>query len=436
GKGAGFSTILSPNSGPDTAFLTVTLKSEGRSTKTSEYVKRLRGVLAEKFPQDQFLFVTGGIINAALNEGVAAPINVQVSAGTVAATRKAAEQIVEKVREIPGAADVQIAQALDYPQFDLKVDRTRAAYFGLTQKDIAENVVTAFSSSVGYAPTIWVDPKTGVDFFIGVQYEDNEVDSLDELRNLPLPVMAEDGPTTIPLSEVAEIRRVNIPGEIAHYNIARVSDVYVNTQDRDLKSLAAEVEKVVGGMTFDKGVGVTLRGPATKMKEGASSLGWGLLTAAVLVYLVMMAQFRSAVDPLIIMLAVPLGLTGVLGILYLTGTYINIQSLMGTLMMIGVVVNNSILLVDFANQMRARGYDSTKAALTAACVRLRPILMTAFVLVASMLPLSLELAPGSEAMAPLARALIGGMLVSTFLTLFLVPCVYAVVKPDPQPATA
>ena len=434
GKGAGFSTILSPNSGPDSAFLTVTLNNEGRTTKTGEYVKQLRGILAKKFPQDQFLFVTGGIINAALNEGVAAPINVQVSAGTVAATRKAAEAIVERVREIEGAADVQIAQALDYPQFDLQVDRTRAAYFGLTQKDIAENVVTAFSSSVGYAPTIWVDPNTGVDFFIGVQYEDNEVDSLDELRNLPLSVTTEEGPTTIPLSEVAEVRRVNIPGEVAHYNIARVSDVYVNTQDRDLKSLAAEVERVVSGMTFDKGVEVTLRGPASKMKEGASSLGWGLLTAAILVYLVMMAQFRSLVDPLIIMLAVPLGLTGVLGILYFTGTHINIQSLMGTLMMIGVVVNNSILLVDFANQLRARGYDSARAALTAACVRLRPILMTAFVLVASMLPLSLELAPGSEAMAPLARALIGGMLVSTFLTLFLVPCVYAVVKPNPQPA--
>ena len=436
GKGAGFSTILSPNSGPDTAFLTVTLNSKGRGTSTREYVKQLRGILAEKFPQDQFLFVTGGIINAALNEGVAAPINVQVSAGTVVATRKAAEKIVKKVREIEGSADVQIAQALDYPQFDLKVDRTRAAYFGLTQKDIAENVVTAFSSSVGYAPTIWVDPKTGVDFFIGVQYEDNEVESLDELRNLPLSVTTEDGPTTIPLSEVAEIHRVNIPGEIAHYNIARVSDVYVNTQDRDLKSLAAEVQEVVDGMEFDKGVAVTLRGPATKMKEGASSLGWGLLTAAVLVYLIMMTQFRSAVDPLIIMIAVPLGLTGVLGVLWLTGTYINIQSLMGTLMMIGVVVNNSILLVDFANQLMAKGYDAAKAAMTAAHVRLRPILMTAFVLVASMLPLSLELAPGSEAMAPLARALIGGMLVSTFLTLFLVPCVYAVVKRAPAPAAA
>lgn len=436
GKGAGFSTILSPNSGPDTAFLTVTLNDKGRSTSSREYVEQLRHILAERFPQDQFFFVTGGIINAALNEGVAAPINVQVSAGTVAATRAAAEKIVERLRDIPGAADVNIAQALDYPQFDVTVDRTQAAYFGLNQREIAENVVTAFSSSVGYAPNIWVDPATGVDFFIGVQYEDNVVDSLDELRSLPLSIQGENGPTTIPLSEVATIQRVNIPGEIAHFNIARVTDVYVNTEGRDLKSLAAAVQEAVDEMEFAKGVSVTLRGPVTKMQEGASSLGWGLLTAAVLVYLVMMAQFRSVIDPLIIMLSVPLGLTGVLAILFVTGTTINIQSLMGTLMMIGVVVNNSILLVDFANQLRKKGVASAKAAWMAACVRLRPILMTAFVLVASMLPLSLTLAPGSETMAPLARAMIGGMLVSTLLTLFLVPCVYAMVKPDSQPASA
>lgn len=436
GKGAGFSTILSPNSGPDSAFLTVTLESKGRRVSTREYVRRLRSTLAEKFPGEQFLFVTGGIINAALNEGVAAPIDIQVSAGSLDAIRGAAEKIVEKVREIPGTADVQIAQALDYPQFDLRVDRTRAAYFGLTQKDIAENVVTAFSSSVGYAPTIWVDPKTGVDFFIGVQYEDNEVNSLDELRNLPLAISTSEGPSTITLSQVAEIRRVNIPGEIAHYNIARVGDVFVNTDGRDLKSVARDVQRVVDGMEFDKGVSVTLRGPASRMKAEAGSLGWGLLVAAVLVYLVMMAQFRSVLDPLIIMIAVPLGLTGVLGILFLTGTTFNIQSLMGTLMMIGVVVNNSILLVDFANRLRSEGMDAITAARTAATVRLRPILMTALTLVASMLPLSLHLAPGSESMVPLARALIGGMLVSTVLTLFLIPCVYVALKSGREPETA
>jgi len=377
--------------------------------------------------------VTGGIINAALNEGVAAPIDIQVSAGTVEATRSAAEKIVEKVKHISGTADVQIAQSLDYPQLDVKVDRTRAAMFGLTQKEIAENVVTAFSSSVGYAPTIWVDPKSGVDFFIGVQYEDNEVDSLAELRNLPLSIETQNGPTTIPLSEVAEIQRVNIPGEVSHYNISRVSDVYVNVSGRDLGSVARDVEAALADMTFDKGVGVTLRGPVNKMKENAGALTWGLITAAVLVYLVMVAQFKSMSDPLIIMVAVPLGLAGVFGALWITGTHLNIQSLMGILMMIGVVVNNSILLVDFANHLRAGGMDTFQAAKRAACIRLRPILMTAFVLVASMLPLTINLAPGSEAMIPLAPALVGGMIVSTVLTLFVVPCVYTLLKKDGGP---
>ncbi len=436
GKGAGFSTMLSPNSGPDTAFMVVTLHQEGRKNSTRDYVKTLRREFAKKFPQEQFLFVSGGAINAALNEGVATPINVQVSAGSTAATRAAAEKVVERVRQIDGTADVQIAQSLDYPQFDVRVDRTRAAYFGLSQKTIAENISTALTSSIGHAETIWVDPKTGVDFYMGVQYKDNEVRSLDELRNLPLPITTDHGPSTIPLSEVAEIVRVNIPGEIAHYNLSRVNDVFVNVNGRDLGSVARDVEAAVEEIVFAPGVATTMRGPVAKMKTDARSLGWGLLTAAILVYLIMMAQFRSVLDPLIIMLAVPLGLTGVLGILWLTGTTINIQSLMGTLMMIGVVVNNSILLVDFANHLRDRGMDVSKAAWTAACVRLRPILMTAFVLVASMLPLSLNLAPGSEAMAPLARALIGGMLVSTFLTLFLVPCVYATVKSNPQPVAA
>ncbi len=428
GKGAGFSTVLSSNSGPDSAFLVVNLYSKGRKTSTQEYVDELRGVLAKEFPQEKFLFVTGGIVNAALNEGVAAPIDIQISAGSLAQCRDAAELIVEKVRTIPGAVDVQIAQMLDYPQFDIQVDRTRAAYMGLSQQDIAENVLTALGSSVGLAPMIWIDPKTGIDFFIGVQYENNEMKSLDELRNLPLVVTGPDGPVSVPLSSVADIKRVNIPGEIAHYNISRVNDVYVNVSGRDMGSVVADVEKVLAGMEFELGVKATVRGPVATMRTGAAALGLGLVIAAVLVYLVMMAQFRSIVDPLIIMLAVPLGLSGVFGILFITGTTFNIQSLMGTLMMIGVVVNNSILLVEFANRLRERGYDPSRAALIAAGVRLRPILMTAFVLIASMLPLSFQLASGSEAMIPLARALIGGMSVSTFLTLFLVPCVYSIVK--------
>jgi multidrug efflux pump subunit AcrB len=391
-------------------------------------------VLKERFPQERFLFVTGGIINAALNEGVAAPIDIQVSAGTLEQCRKTAEAVVERIRDIPGAVDVQIAQMLDYPQFDIEVDRTRAAYMGLSQRNVAENVLTALGSSVGIAPMIWVDPKTGIDFFIGVQYEDNEMKSLDDLRNLPLSMQGPDGPVTIPLSNVAKIKRVNIHGEIAHYNIARVNDVYVNVSGRDMGSVVADVEKAIAEMPEELGVSIKIRGPVVTMRTGAGALRWGLLVATVLVYLVMMAQFRSIIDPLIIMLAVPLGLSGVFVMLYLTGTTLNIQSLMGTLMMVGVVVNNSILLVDFANRLRDRGYEPSRAALVAAGTRLRPILMTALTLIVSMLPLSIRLAPGSDAMIPLARALIGGMLVSTFLTLFLVPCVYSVVKSKISPS--
>lgn len=428
GKGAGFSTVLSSNSGPDTAYLIVNLKQSGRATSTHAYVSRLRERLHQDYPREQFLFVSGGIVNMALNEGVPTPINIQVSAGTIEKCREKAEEVVRAVRNIPGAVDVQIAQSLDYPQLDIEVDRTRAKYLGLDQEEVAKTILTALGSSVGYSPTIWVDPKTGIDFFMGVQYESNELESLDDMRNIPLSLNTPDGPITIPLSNIATVKRVTIPGEVAHYNIARVNDVYMNVSGRDVGSVAVDVDRALKELPEESGVTLTVRGPVQTMRTGARMLGLGILVAAVLVYLVLMAQFRSFVDPLIIMLAVPLGLSGVLAMLYCTGTTLNIQSLMGTLMMIGVVVNNSILLVEFANQLRDRGYDVRTAAFEAAKVRLRPILMTAFVLVASMLPLSMHLAPGGEAMIPLARAVIGGMLVSTFLTLFLVPCVYSLLK--------
>lgn len=427
GKGAGFSTVLSSNSGPDTAYLIVNLKQEGRLTSTSTYIDRLRSKLAEQYPMEEFLFVSGGIVNMALNEGVPTPISVQVSAGTLQQCRDAAERLVEAIRPIAGTEDVQIAQSLDYPQFDVQVDRTRAKFLGLDQEEVAQTILTALGSSVGYAPTIWIDPKSGVDFFMGVQYESNNFNSLDEVRNIPLSLSTPDGPMTIPLSNIATVKRVTIPGEIAHYNISRVNDVHVNVSGRDLGSVAADIETTVAAMEFENGVSVTLRGPVEKMRSGMSVLGVGLAVAILLVYLVLMAQFRSFVDPLIIMLAVPLGIGGVLAVLYLTNTYINIQSLMGTLMMIGVVVNNSILLVEFANRQLADGMSPRDAALSAAQVRLRPILMTSLTLVASMLPLSFQLAPGNEAMIPLARGLLGGMVVSTLLTLVLVPCVYSIV---------
>jgi len=428
GKGAGFSTVLSSNSGPDTAYLIVNLKQTGRSTSTQTYVERLRDILKQDYPLEQFLFVSGGIVNMALNEGVPVPINIQVGAGTPEKCREKAEEIVRAIRNIPGAVDVQIAQSLDYPQLDIQVDRTRAKYLGLDQEEVAQSILTVLGSSVGVTPTIWINPKTGVDFFMGVQYESNELDSLDDIRNIPLSLNTKDGPVTIPLSNIAKISRVNIPGEIAHYNIGRVNDVYVNVSGRDVGSVAADVERELAKLPAELGVSITVRGPVATMKTGVNMLGMGIVVAAILVYLVMMAQFRSFIDPLIIMLAVPLGLSGVFVMLYFTGTTLNIQSLMGTLMMVGVVVNNSILLVEFANQLCERGHSPEEAAITAAQVRVRPILMTSITLIASMLPLSMHIAPGGEAMIPLARAVIGGMLVSTLLTLFLVPCVYSLVN--------
>ena len=427
GKGAGFSTVLSSNSGPDTAYLIVNLKQDKRTVSTQTYVTELRKRFAEDYPMEQFLFVSGGIVNMALNEGVPTPISVQVGAGSLEQCRNSAEKVVKAIRDIPGAVDVQIAQSLDYPQFDVQVDRTRAKYLGVNQEDVAQTVLTALGSSVGYSPTIWIDPKSGTDFFMGVQYEDNEFESLDEIRNIPLSLQTANGPITVPLSNIATVKRVNIPGEIARYNISRVNDVHVNVSGRDVGSVARDVERAIAQLEFEPGVTTTLRGPVATMDSGMNMLGAGLLVAAILVYLVMMAQFRSFLDPFIIMLSVPLGLGGVLGVLYLTNTYMNIQSVMGTLMMIGVVVNNSILLVEFANRRRQDGLSARDAAMSAAQVRLRPILMTSLTLVASMLPLSFQLSPGNEAMIPLARALLGGMIVSTLLTLILVPCVYSLI---------
>jgi HAE1 family hydrophobic/amphiphilic exporter-1 len=333
--------------------------------------------------------------------------------------------------DIPGAADVQIAQMLDYPQLDIQVDRTRAAFYGLSQEEIAKNVLTAYGSSTGYTSMIWVAPD-GKDFFMGVQLGDNKAETLDELRNLPLRISTDRGPTTIPLSNVAEVHRVNIPGEIAHADISRVNNVYVNVEGRDVASVVADVEDKLAGLKLPAGVTVSMQGPVKTMREGAANIGFGLIVAAFLVFLILMAQFKSFLDPLIIMLAVPLAMAGVVFALFLTGTTLNIQSLMGALLLIGVVVNNSILLVEFANQQLLTGKTPFEAAFAAAKIRVRPILMTSATLLASMAPFAFALLPGNEAMIPLARAVIGGMVVSTILTLFLIPCVYALIKRAPK----
>ncbi|MFC7339422.1 efflux RND transporter permease subunit [Haloferula chungangensis] len=437
GKGAGFSTILSSNAGPDTAYLIVNLTSEGRSRGTMSYVEELRAKWKTDFPDEKFLFVTGGIVNAALNEGSPAPIDIEIKMKDLEIGRQAAETIIAAVKDVPGAADVQLAQAQDLPQLDIKVDRLKAARYGLSQDDVAKTVLSAYGASTGYTQLIWIDPASGKDFFMGVQLGDNRAESLEELRNLPLRIETESGPSTIPLSHIAELKRVLIPGEIAHADIGRVNNVYVNIEGRDLGSVVKDVEKRLAEIELPDGVTVSLQGPVLTMREGSEEIGLGLIIATVLVFLILMAQFKSITDPLIILLAVPLALAGAVLALFITNTTLNIQSLMGCLMLIGVVVNNSILLVGFANSELHSGKSPVDAAVAAARVRARPILMTSLTLVASMAPFAFQLLPGNEAMIPLARAVIGGMIVSTVLTLFLVPAVFALVKRSPtapQPA--
>ena len=427
GKGAGFSTILSSNSGPDTAYIIVNLKN-GKRDSSRSYIRQLRDKWKDEFPAEKFLFVSGGIVNAALNEGAPAPIDIEIKTGSLETGREAAEIIQNAMQGIPGAVDIQIAQALDYPQLDIKVDRAKAAFYGLDQEQVAKTVLSAYGSSTGYTQMIWVDPKSGKDFFIGVQLGDNVAASLEELRSLPIRINTESGPGTIPLSHIAEVDRVTIPGEIAHADISRVNNVYINVDGRDLGSVVQDVEKRLQEVELPKGVTVSLQGPVLAMKAGSAELGYGILIAVFLVFLVLMAQFKSFIDPLIIMLAVPLALAGVVVMLFITGTTLNIQSLLGGMLLIGVVVNNSILLLEFANTQLVRGTLPFDAALIAAKTRLRPIIMTSLTLIASMAPFAFNLLPGNEAMVPLARAVIGGMLFSTVLTLFLVPTVFALVK--------
>lgn len=432
GKGAGFSTILSSNAGPDTAYLIVNLKNDRKRGGTLDYVEELRAKWKDAFPDEKFLFVTGGIVNAALNEGSPAPIDIELKISNLEVGRQAAEMIIAGIQDVEGAVDIQLAQAQDLPQLDIHVDRLKASRYGLSQDDVAKTILSAYGASTGYTQNIWVDPSSGKDFFMGVQLRDNRAESLDELRNLPLRIQTPDGPEIIPLSHIAEIRRVAIPGEIAHADISRVNNVYVNVENRDLGSVVADIEERLAKIALPPGVTVSLQGPVLTMREGASDLGLGLVIATAMVFLILIAQFKSFLDPLIILLAVPLALAGAVLALYLSGTTLNIQSLMGGLMLIGVVVNNSILLVGFANTELAAGKSPLDAAVSAARVRARPILMTSLTLVASMAPFAFELLPGNEVMVPLARAVIGGMVFSTILTLFLVPAVFALLKRPPS----
>jgi HAE1 family hydrophobic/amphiphilic exporter-1 len=421
GLAPGFSAIYSPNAASDSGFVMVSLRP-GHRVSTWEYMRRLRPALASRVPEVQTFFQSGSIIDAVLNFGLAAPIDVQLSGPDYAVLGPAAQAVAATVRTLPEVADVFVPQELAYPTLHVHVDRVKAGQLGLSQRDVVTNVITALTSNQMIAPSIWIDPKTGNDYFLTAQYAEAAIRSVDTVLNVPVRGSRVGG--AVLLRNVATIDRTTEPAEADHYNIQRVVDVLVAPRGDDMGGTQAAIARALAGWRPPRDVTLTYRGAVAAMEASFASFGFGLGMALVLLYLVMVAQFRSFLDPFIIMFSVPMGLIGVVAVLLATGTTLNIESCMGTIVMVGIVVSNSILLVDFANQRRREGAELRRAVVEAAQTRMRPILMTALATVVGLLPIALKLGAGSEASAPLARAAVGGLGVSTVLTLVLVPAVY------------
>lgn len=412
-----------PNSGPMDAFINVQLTEHRRRT-AQDYAHLLRQKLADEFPGIEFAFDTGGLITAALNFGLPSPLNIQVEGNELDVAYDIARRIKEAVEHVSGTVDVRIQQKPDYPQIQIDVDRVKAAHLGLTQEQVVKNIVTTLNSSVNFDPAFWIDHSNGNHYFLGAQYREEDIRSVETLENIP--ITGSNGRQPVLLKNVATFKRATAPAEINHLNITRVTDVYANVRGRDIGSVAADIEKKLAGIRQDipEGYFISMRGEVQSMLESFQNLGFGLVMAVALVYLVMVIQFRSFVDPLIVMFAVPLGIVGVVWMLFLTGTNVNIQSLMGTIMMVGIVVAFSLLLVDFANRLRAEGRSLDEAILEAAQIRLRPILMTSLAAIFALIPMAVA----GGANIPLARAVIGGVGASAVLTLLVVPLLYRLLK--------
>lgn len=421
-----------PNTGPMDSFILVQLK-EGARNGTFSYVNILRKRLREKFPGVEFAFDTGGMLTAALNFGLPSPINIQVAGSRLETSYEIAAAIVKEVKKVQGAADVRIAQRLDYPAIDIEVDRIKAAHLGISQEDIVKNIVTALNSSINFNPGFWIDHLSGNHYFIGAQYFEDDIRSLQTLENIP--ITSSDTMKATVLKNVATFRRTTAPAVVNHLNISRVIDVYANVSGRDVGSIAAEIEKrlerseklqTLMAKYKQKGYTYHIRGEVQSMKESFRQFGAGLVIAIILVYLVIVVQFRSFRDPFIILCSVPLGFIGVAFMLYFTNTNMNIQSFMGIIMMVGMVVEYSILLVDFANKLQERGVVKEDAILQAAAIRLKPILMTSLTTIFALLPMAIGIGSSGGANIPLARSIIGGVVGAVILNVMVVPCLYTI----------
>ena len=453
----------SPTLGVSDGDILIALDPENHGS-TAEYTDRLRRRLHEKFPDMTIFFEAANITNQILNFGLPAPIDVQVVGRSTTVNYEIAQRLEAQIARIPGAADVHIHQVVDYPEIRLNVDRTKASLVGLTQRDVTNSMLISLSSSGQVAPTQWLDWKSGVSYFVSVQTPQYKMDSLSAIMRTPIaavgnfssttttsmagtsgpagmgtapnqgslaygnPGAAEGGPEL--LSNLATVSRGIAPEIVNHYNVQPVFDVYANVDRRDLGAVGSAVEKLVAQASpkLPRGSTIDLRGQITTMETSFFRLGLGMIFAVVLVYLLMAVNFQSWLDPFIILMALPGAMAGIVWILFLTQTTFSVPSLMGSIMCIGVATANSILMVVFANDQREEGLDARAAALAAGHTRIRPVIMTASAMIIGMLPMALGMGEGGEQNAPLGRAVIGGLILATITTLFVVPLVYSMLR--------
>ena len=454
------SAIYTTNASMDTAFVQTSLK-EGHGVGSYEYMRRVQEELSLQMPELSAYYQAGGLVDSVINQGLPAPIDIQIKSQDMKSSYALATQLAAKIKAIPNVRNVYIPQSIDYPGLALNIDRERASLIGLSAKDVVDNVITALTSDGMVAPSYWIDPKSGNNYMVTVQYANSWINnmSMEDVKSIPLrgirpagfgPMQegGESDPASsqtpgndksagyVPLGAVADIQQINTPTEVDHNQIRRVIDIYVATKTEALQGVGAQIDRLLADTKHDRNTVLDVRGAVVSMNQAFHDFGVGLIIAILLVYLILMAQFASFIDPFIILMAIPPGLAGVALILLLTGSSLNIMSLMGVIMMAGIVVSNSILIVEFAGILHQQGMG-LKAAVVESCkVRLRPILMTSLATLLGMIPMALGLEAGSEQYAPLARAIIGGLALSVVVTMFLVPAVYLVVHGREESKTA
>jgi len=445
------SAIYTTNASMDTAFVQSSLK-EGHSIGSYEYMRRVRQKLSREMPELTTYFQAGGLVDSVINQGLPAPIDIQVSSNDMDGAYTLAKNLEQTIATIPNVSGVYIPQNLNYPGIELNIDREKASLIGLSTKDVVDNVITAMTSDGMVAPSYWIDPKSGNNYMVTVQYANSYLNNMtmEDFESIPLRGVPPAGSNSMqgaseassqsrefsngdhtagytPLNSVAEIKLINTPTEVDHYQIRRVIDIYVSTKTEALQKVGGEIDKLLASTKTDKNTVLKMRGAVVSMNRSFLEFGLGLIVSVLLVYLILMAQFTSFIDPFIILMAIPPGLAGVVLILWVTGSTLNIMSLMGVIMMTGIVVSNSILIVEFAGTLHRQGLSPLEAVVQSCKIRLRPILMTSLATLLGMIPMALGMEAGSEQYAPLARAVIGGLAVSVVVTVFLVPAVYLIV---------